>query len=155
MKKKWLIAAAVVLAVVVYWRPMSLADAVLAADGSAGITWVETIIEGSGLSARAGVEHADYEVRPGSPEAEELGAVLEKYTYHRCLRTPFSDGSMNGKGGGMASLHLRSAASLSNLGSGEIVIDGVNYRMDYVGRRSSMALMEDMEALLETWTPVS
>ena len=150
-KKKWIAVLALLLcAAALYWRPMSLAEAVAAEDSNIYATTILYRIPNGHIDNLT----QSYDLAPGSPEAAALTDILEQYSYHRCLRTYVSDGSMDNKGGSDYTILINTTReNMVVSGTGEILIGPYLYRTDYIGKRNGMALVEDIAALLSTCEP--
>lgn len=149
-KKKWLCVALVILCAAVYWRPMNLGAAVTAEHSNFSVVSILHRITNGKIDNLT----RSYDLPAGSAEAAAMADILEKYSYHRCLRTYISDGSMDGKGGSDYTILLSTTREhITFTGTGEIAIGSRVYRTDYIGRRNSMDLVEEVAALLATCTP--
>lgn len=150
-RKKWRAVLLLLLcAVAAYWRPMSLGEAVVAEGSNFSATSILCRITNGHIDS---LTHS-YDLAPGSAGAAAMTDILENYSYHRCLRTYLSDGSMDGKGGSDYTIILGTTKETVILsGTGELILGGRIYRTDYIGQKSSMALMEEILELLETCEP--
>ena len=129
MKKKivFLVGVAVVLLIcgIVYFRPLSLFSTV---SENSNITIVQQ-------------ENAVGEARSDVFEEEDISAeqksaifsVFEEHSYRRTFGTPFSDGSLSETGNvKILSIHIadeNSSYSIMMTSSGNLVVNGKNYRM--------------------------
>ena len=150
-RKKWIALLAVLLcAVTLYWRPMNLGQAVAAEESNFAVTSNLHRITNGNIDNLV----LSYDLPAGSPEVAAMAEILEKYSYHRCLRTPFSDGSMDGKGGSDYTIILSTTKEhIICSGTGEILVGSRLYRTDYIGQRNGMKLVEEITALLAACEP--
>lgn len=149
MKKKiWLILA--VLALVLYFRPLSFPELSYDGDGTLTVLKVE-------LSIRDGSPHMTsirYSLSEGSPEAEAIETILERSSYRRALRSPFPNADLDGNDAGYW-LHIWGGDLYFNSGgTGEINLNDRVYRMGWFGNRSNLAFMEELAAVLAEAEPV-
>ena len=100
MKKKILIAAAV-LALILYFRPLSFPELSFEDVDNLNIHKVDLLFE-NGTPSMASTT---YDFEEGSPEAEAIGKILGRYSYHRCLRTIFPNTDLAGNDAGFF-LHI-------------------------------------------------
>ena len=99
-RKKWLLlGAALLCALAAFYWPMNLGQAVPLETENYVVTWIESSIVNDGLSARPQQSTTTYDINSNSPEGKELVGILSSYSYHRCLRTLWGGGSIDGKGG--------------------------------------------------------
>lgn len=129
MKKKAIciigIAIVLLICIIAYFKPLSLSN---------------TVSENSTISMILN----EYVIKNGKPDidvveyqdltAEQKNAILtllEQYTYRRTLGTLFSNGTMSGTGNKMLSIYVfdDDSSAVFVTGSGEIVVNGNNYRM--------------------------
>lgn len=154
-RKRWmLLAAALLCALSAFYWPMNLGKAVPLETENYVVTWIESSIVGDGLSARPQQSTKTYNLHGSSPEGKELAGILSSYSYHRCGRTLWGGGSIDGKGGLGGTLLLSGGGETLILpGTGEILLGGTVYRTDYMGRKNSMALGGEILKLLAGCTP--
>ena len=149
-KKRLLWALPLLCAIVIYWRPMSLGEAVTAEESNYAVTSILHRVTNGKIDNLS----LSYDLPAGSGEAAAMAEILEKYTYHRCLRTPFSDGSMDGKGGSDHTILLSTTKEhIIFSGTGEILLGSRVYRTDYFGNKKGMKLVEEAAALLAECAP--
>ena len=152
-KKRWLMAALLCTLAAFYW-PMNLGKAVPLKTENYVVTWVESSIVSQGLSARPSQSATTYDLEGDSPQGKELGGILSSYSYHRCGRTLWGGGSIDGKGGLGGTLLLSGGGETLVLpGTGELLLGGTVYRTDYIGQKNSMALGGEILKLLAGCTP--
>lgn len=152
-KKRWLMAALLCALAAFYW-PMNLGKAVPLKTENYVVTWVESSIVSQGLSARPSQSATTYDLEGDSPQGKELGGILSSYSYHRCGRTLWGGGSIDGKGGLGGTLLLSGGGETLVLpGTGELLLGGTVYRTDYIGQKNSMALGGEILKLLTGCTP--
>ena len=148
MKKKILIAAAV-LALILYFRPLSFPELSFEDVDNLNIHKVDLLFE-NGTPSMASTT---YDFEEGSPEAEAIGEILERYSYHRSLRTLFPNTDLDGNDAGYW-LHLWSdGLYLSSGGTGEINVNDRVYRMGLFGNQTLLAFMEEIAAVLAEAEP--
>lgn len=96
-------------------------------------------------------------IREGAFEADSdaytvLRYTLDSYSYHRSLRTIFSDASMSGNDAGYWLYiyidHGAERTAITCGGTGEIIINDRVYRMGYWRNKTALAFMEDILAIL-------
>ena len=148
MKKKILIAAAV-LALILYFRPLSFPALSFESGDYLSVNRVDlTIADG-----RPFMTSSIYDFEEGSPEAVAIGEILERYSYHRSLRTLFPNTDLDGNDAGYW-LHLWSdGLYLSSGGTGEINVNDRVYRMGLLGNQTLLAFMEEIAAVLAEAEP--
>ena len=88
-----------------------------------------------------------------SPELAQIMDILSRYTYHRSLRTLAGANNTDGSHAGFW-LHVyldhgNDRVDFTCGGTGEILIDGLAWRVGYWGDRASLAMMEELAAVLE------
>lgn len=113
--------------IIIYFLPLSVSDALI--DGcQISITINEFGIKDG--TSNIGYDNYD------SITAEQLDSIkaaLDDYTYTRTLGTLFSDGSMSGLGDKLLSVIIYKDTeyvdTIAISSSGEIVVDGMNYRL--------------------------
>ena len=148
MKKKILIAAAV-LALILYFRPLSFPELSFESGDHLGVNRVDlTIADG-----RPFMTSSIYAFEEGSPEAEAIGEILGRYSYRRSLRTPFPNTDLEGNDAGFF-LHIWGEnLYISTGGTGEITVNDRVYRMGLFGNRNNLAFMEEIAAVLSEAEP--
>ena len=150
MKKKGLIFAAVALALLLYFRPLPFPELSFESDMDLSIHKVD-------LEIANGAPHmtsTTYVFTEDSPEAEAIGEILGRYSYHRALRSPFPNTDLDGNDAGYW-LHIWGEnLYLSSGGTGEITVNDHVYRMGLLGNRKNLALMEEIAAVLAEAQPV-
>ena len=154
-RKKWLLlGAALLCALAAFYWPMNLGQAVPLETENYVVTWIESSIVNDGLSARPQQSTTTYDINSNSPEGKELVGILSSYSYHRCLRTLWGGGSIDGKGGLGGTLLLSGGGETLILpGTGEILLGSTVYRTDYMGQKNSTALGGEILKLLAGCTP--
>ena len=89
----------------------------------------------------------------GSVKFERVMDIFSRYTYHRSLRTLAGASAMDGNHAGFwLSVYLDHGDDRVDIvcgGTGEIAIDGLVWRVGYWGDRASLAMMEELAAVLE------
>ena len=78
--------------------------------------------------------------------------ILSRYTYHRSFRTLMRANNIEGNHAGFW-LHVyldhgNERVDFSCGGTGEILIDGLAWRVGYWGGRASLAMMAELAAVL-------
>lgn len=92
------------------------------------------------------IKYTQVELQPNTEQFDVIVQILSSYTYHRSLRTFFGDSSISGKGD---SLYIRSGANtISNLGSGEILINGTVYRLGYWKDKKAQEMIDEITVLI-------
>ena len=88
-----------------------------------------------------------------SPEFAQITDILSRYTYRRSFRTL---AKANNTGGNHAGFwlhvyldHGNDRVDFTCGGTGEILIDGISWRVGYWGDRASLAMMAELSAVLE------
>ena len=83
-----------------------------------------------------------------------VGEILERYSYHRCLRTIFPNTDLEGNDAGFF-LHIWGEnLYISTGGTGEIVVNDHVYRMGLFGNQKLLAFMEELATVLAEAEPV-
>ncbi len=88
-----------------------------------------------------------------SPEFAQIMDILSRYTYHRSFRTLTKANNMEGNHAGFW-LHVYldhgdDRVDFTCGGTGEILIDGLVWRVGYWGDRASLPMMAELAAVLE------
>ena len=88
-----------------------------------------------------------------SPELAQIMDILSHYTYHRSVRTLTKANNVDGNHAGFW-LHVYldhgdDRVDFTCGGTGEILIDGLAWRVGYWGDRASLAMMAELAAVLE------
>lgn len=88
-----------------------------------------------------------------SPEFAQIMDILSRYTYHRSFRTLTKANNMEGNHAGFW-LHVYldhgdDRVDFTCGGTGEILIDGLVWRVGYWGDRVSLPMMAELAAVLE------
>lgn len=151
MKKRNLIlGAAVLIALLIYFRPMSFPDIFQNADSAAfSVTKTDLLFE----NGKAGMQNTGYTIQEGSPEAIAIQEILDRYSYRRSLRTPFSSGDLSGNDAGYW-LHLWGPnIDFNSGGTGEITMNNRVYRMGLFGNKQNLAFMAEISAVLADAEP--
>ena len=150
MKKKVLLAAAA-LALILYFRPLPFPELSYDADGTLCVKKVDLSLIAGDLD----MDSTMYVFSDGSPEAEAIEEVLERYSYRRSLRTPFPGTDLVGNAAGFW-LHMWGGDFyFSSGGTGEINLNDHVYRMGWSGNQKNIALMAEISALLMEAEPYS
>ena len=89
----------------------------------------------------------------GSAEFEQIIDLLSRYTYHRSFRTLVGANGMEGNRAGYW-LHVYldhgdDRVDFNCGGTGEVLIDGLVWRVGYLGNRASLAMMNELSDILE------
>ena len=88
-----------------------------------------------------------------SPEFAQIMDILSRYTYHRSFRTLTKANNMEGNHAGFwLHVYLDHGDDRVNFtcgGTGEILIDGLVWRVGYWGDRASLPMMAELAAVLE------
>ena len=97
----------------------------------------------------AGPEAVQAETVSHNTEAfAQIQRIFDRYSYHRSLRTFFSDASITGNQAGYwLRLYLDTAEGRTTIscgGTGELLIDGRVYRMGYLGNDSALSMMREL-----------
>ena len=100
------------------------------------------------------MDSTTYSFAEGSPDAESVGEILQRYSYHRCLRTFFPNTDLEGNDAGYW-LHIWGEnLYISTGGTGEIVVNDHVYRMGLLGNLKNQAFLEEIAAMLAEAEPV-
>ena len=88
-----------------------------------------------------------------SPELKQIMDILSRYTYHRSFRTLMRANNTEGNHAGFW-LHIYldhgdDRVDFACGGTGEILIDGLAWRVGYWGDRASLSMMDELAAVLE------
>lgn len=88
-----------------------------------------------------------------SPEFAQIMDILSRYTYHRSFRALTKANNMEGNHAGFW-LHVYldhgdDRVDFTCGGTGEILIDGLVWRVGYWGDRASLPMMAELAAVLE------
>ena len=88
-----------------------------------------------------------------SPEFAQIMDILSRYTYHRSFRTLADAHWMEGNHAGYW-LHVyldhgNDRVDFTCGGTGEVLIDGLAWRVGYWGDRAELAMMAELAAVLE------
>jgi len=90
----------------------------------------------------------NYQFQADSTEFAHIQQILNKFSFHRSLRTFFDDASMDGNDAGYW-LHIYSGESdISCGGTGEIMVNGRVYRIGYWGNKKALSMMREISDLL-------
>ena len=150
MKKKHLISAVVLLALVLYFRPMPFPELSFEDVDNLNIHKVDLVI----AAGRPHMTSTTYSFAEGSPEAEAIGNILERYSYRRSLRSLIRVTDISGNDAGFF-LHLwGDDLYLSSGGTGEIVVNDRTFRMGLFGNQKNLTFMEEISAVLAEAEPV-
>ena len=88
-----------------------------------------------------------------SQEFAQIMDILSRYTYHRSFRTLTKANNMEGNHAGFwLHVYLDHGDERVNFtcgGTGEILIDGLVWRVGYWGDRASLPMMAELAAVLE------
>ena len=149
MKKNKLIFAVVLLALVLYFRPLSFPELSFEDVDNLNIHKVDLLFENGSPS----MDSTMYDFEEGSPEAEAIGEILERYSYRRSLRSLIRVTDISGNDAGFF-LHLwNDDLYLCSGGTGEITVNHRVYRMGLFGNRNNLAFMEEIAAVLAEAAP--
>ena len=149
MKKNKLIFAVVLLALVLYFRPLSFPELSFEDVDNLNIHKVDLLFENGTPS----MDSTTYDFEEGFPEAEAIGEILGRYSYRRSLRTPFPNTDLEGNDAGFF-LHIWGEnLYISTSGTGEITVNARVYRMGLFGNRNNLAFMEEIAAVLAEAAP--
>ena len=89
----------------------------------------------------------------GSPEFAQIMDILSHYTYHRSFRTLTKANNVGGNHAGfwlhVYLVHGDDRVDYTCGGTGEILIDGIVWRVGYWGDRAELAMMSELAAVLE------
>lgn len=99
------------------------------------------------------MQAATYSFAADSPEAAAIQDILGRYSYRRTLRTLFSDASIEGNEAGYW-LHIYGDYNITAGGTGEVIVGNHVYRMGLWGGKASLALMEEISAVLASAEPL-
>ena len=149
-KRKLILAAAALVALLIHIRPLPFPELSFFGDGDLSVQKVDFSTEFGNLD----VTNTLYSISEGSPEAEAIGEVLERYSYHRCLRTIFPNTDLIGMDSGFTIFLWGGNLSFNSSGTGEIVVNGHVYRMGLLGNLKNQAFMEELAAVLAEAQPV-
>ena len=88
-----------------------------------------------------------------SPEFAQIMDILSRYTYHRSARTLTKANNVGGNHAGYW-LHVyldhgNDRVDFTCGGTGEVLIDGLAWRVGYWGDRAELAMMAELAAVLE------
>lgn len=88
-----------------------------------------------------------------SPELAQIIDILSRYTYHRSFRTlAGANGTEGNHAGYWLGVYLDHGGDRVDFtcgGTGEILIDGLVWRVGYWGDRTSLAMMQELSDMLE------
>ena len=89
----------------------------------------------------------------GSPEFAQIMDILSRYTYHRSFRTLMRANNIENNHAGFW-LHVyldhgNERVDFSCGGTGEILIDGLAWRVGYWGDRASLSMMAELTEVFE------
>ena len=150
MKKKGLIFAVATLALLLYFRPLPFPELSFEDADNLNIHKVDLLFE----NGRPSMDSTTYSFAEGSPEADAIGEILERYSYRRSLRSLIRVTDLEGNDAGFF-LHLWCGDFyFSSGGTGEITVNDHVYRMGLLGNRKNLALMEEIAAVLAEAQPV-
>ena len=100
------------------------------------------------------MDSTTYSFAEGSPEADAIGEILERYSYRRSLRSLIRVTDISGNDADFW-LHIWCGDFyFSSGGTGEITVNDHVYRMGLLGNRKNLALMEEIAAVLAEAQPV-
>ena len=88
-----------------------------------------------------------------SPELAQIMDILSRYTYHRSFRTLTKANNIEDNHAGFW-LHVYldhgdDRVDFACGGTGEVLIDGLAWRVGYWGDRAELAMMDELAAVLE------
>ena len=88
-----------------------------------------------------------------SPEFAQIMDILSRYTYHRSFRTLTKANNVGGNHAGYwLNVYLDHGDDREDFtcgGTGEILIDGIVWRVGYWGDHAELAMMDELAAVLE------
>lgn len=88
-----------------------------------------------------------------SPELAQIMDILSRYTYHRSFRTLAGANGMEGNHAGywldVYLDHGDDRVDFNCGGGGEVLIDGLVWRIGYLGNRSSLTMMQELSDIFE------
>ena len=87
-----------------------------------------------------------------SPELAQIMDILSRYTYHCSFRTlAGANGTEDNHAGYWLNVYLDhdDRVNFNCGGTGEILIDGLAWRVGYWGDRASLAMMQELSDILE------
>ena len=88
-----------------------------------------------------------------SPELKQIMDILSRYTYHRSFRTLTKANNVGGNHAGYwFNVYLDYGDDRVDFtcgGTGEVLIDGLAWRVGYWGDRASLSMMDELAAVLE------
>ena len=146
MKKKIAICAMVMVAVaigIVFLWPLSFSG-VITDNADLFVVHIDADIE-NGIPKHTS---RNYQFQPDSKEFTQIQQILDRYTFHRSLRTFFDDVSMEGNDAEYW-LHLYSGENqILCGGTGEIIVNNHVYRIGYWGNKTALSMMEEISDLL-------
>ena len=92
-----------------------------------------------------------------APELAQIMDILSRYTYHRSFRTLTGANSMDGNRAGywlrVCLDHGEKREFFTCGGTGEVLIDGLVWRVGCWGNRASLAMMQELSDVLAQQQP--
>ena len=145
-----LAAAAAAMAAWMVW-PRSLGDSFRWERGevraSIIISGVKTVRDDGALLSLPYHDMESYTLAAGSPQAEAVMAVLEKYTWHPCLDTLTRNSHIEGIGKVTVSLYGETDLSVFS-GTGKARVNGQTVRLGYWGSGKAASLCQELTTIL-------
>lgn len=152
MKKKigtYLAACLAVLLAGVFLWPLPLSE-VIHDTSNIIIAIVDTGVENGSPT----MDFSNYKIQSNTSEFKQIQAILKKYSYHRSLRTFFSDASTSGNAADYwLQFYVYENQMLKNYftcgGTKEIIVNDHVYRIGYFGNHKALSMMKEIRDVLE------
>ena len=151
-KSKSIFGAVVLIALLIYFRPLPFPDLFYEADSDAfSVTKTDILIEHGSSNMISTV----YSIQKGSPEAAAIQDILDRYSYRRSLKSLFRGNSLSGNEAGYWLHFWGPNIDLDSGGTGEIRMGDRVYRMGWFGNKQNLAFMGEISAVLAEAEPIS
>ena len=151
-KSKLLFGAAVLVALLIYFRPLSFPDLSFEADSDAfTVQKTDVWYDDKGDFQ---LDHTYYSIQFGSPEAAAIQEILDRYSYRRSVRALFEGVHLLDIATGYW-LHLWGPnIDFESSGTGMIEMNRKTYCMDRSGNKKNLAFMEEISSVLAEIEPI-
>lgn len=145
-KKKIIIGITIVLLLVLscaFLYPLSFKNVISNTD-DLYVVYTETGV----TDGMAQQESTEYQFASDSEEIQQILQILQKYSYHRSLRSMSGNSSLDGN---KAGYWLKLYSNDNNIicgGTNEIIVNDHVYHIGYLGNQKALSLMEEIRSVI-------
>jgi len=95
------------------------------------------------------IDTTTYRFQPSSAESKKIRTILKKYSYHRSLRTFFSDSTLSGCDAGYFIAIYFADNEITSGGTSEIRVNNRVYRIGYWGNKKAISMVKELYDVLK------